>query len=69
MFHYPIEDWDRVRHGALHLHGHTHGNLANRPGRWDVGVDRWDMQPVTLTQIKARITPSPITAPEPAPAS
>ena len=55
LFHYPIDSWNRYHHGTLHLHGHTHGNLADKPGRCDVGVDKWSMQPVTLPQIKERL--------------
>lgn len=24
LFHYPINDWNRKRHGAMYLHGHIH---------------------------------------------
>ena len=26
MFHYPIAEWNRMHHGAVHFHGHLHGN-------------------------------------------
>lgn len=45
LFHFPIESWDRVHHGAIHLHGHTHGAIGSHHGielrerRMDVGVD------------------------------
>lgn len=44
LMHFPIEEWDRRHYGSIHLHGHTHGNTSNRPGRdvvnrMDVGID------------------------------
>ena len=51
-----------MRHGAIHLFGHTHGNNKGRTttiGRdgvqnvycADVGVDCWDFKPVELKTI------------------
>jgi len=28
MFHYPIAEWDQMHRGAVHLHGHLHGNVS-----------------------------------------
>lgn len=39
MMHYPMESWN-TRHGrTYHLHGHTHGMLATKERRLDVGMD------------------------------
>lgn len=52
LFHWPIEEWQGFYKGALHLHGHTHGRTPRQPNRWDVGVDVWNFQPVSLAEIK-----------------
>lgn len=39
LFHYPIQEWNRMHHGSFHFHGHTHGTVT-LPGRGlDVGID------------------------------
>lgn len=53
LFHYPIEEWDNVRHGAVHLHGHVHARLPPTRQRLDVGVDCWDFAPVSLDEVLA----------------
>ena len=41
MFHYPIAEWDRMHRGALHFHGHLHGNTSGLEEfrALDVGMD------------------------------
>jgi calcineurin-like phosphoesterase family protein len=52
MMHYPIESWNGKYHGSIHFHGHTHGTLDNSGLlRFDVGVDCFNMAPVTLDEI------------------
>jgi len=54
LMHYPIESWNKMAHGAIHLHGHRHGVPGRYDGnpsnhlRVDVGVDPWDFKPVNL---------------------
>ena len=62
LFHYPLESWQGsmgkdLRDGSIskkpsiHLHGHCHGAIANKPNRYDIGIDSWNYQPVTLAEI------------------
>ena len=41
MFHYPIAEWDMCYRGAVHFHGHLHGNPSGLEAykTLDVGVD------------------------------
>jgi calcineurin-like phosphoesterase family protein len=54
LCHYPLLTWDRQRYGAIHLHGHTHGNIKydSKVKRIDVGVDNWNFTPVSYEEIK-----------------
>jgi calcineurin-like phosphoesterase family protein len=36
LFHYPIESWINMERGAYHLHGHTHGKVRQKQGRYEV---------------------------------
>lgn len=62
MFHYPILEWNKGHHGAIHVHGHTHGNCAypwKKVGPngvvaakiLDVGSDVQNYRPITLERV------------------
>lgn len=55
LCHYPIEHWDKRRYGAIHLHGHTHGNISKDvsliTNRFDVGYDATGRWLSTLPQV------------------
>lgn len=56
MCHYPILDWPHKFQNYIHLHGHSHGNKEGYDiNAVDVGVDCWDLYPVSLSQIRNRI--------------
>lgn len=71
LFHYGLRTWNKMRRGAIHLYGHSHGNLSgfalpddpDRPGRIagciDVGVDCWNFTPITLEMALERISKAP----------
>ena len=56
LSHFPLKEWDRKHYGAIHLHGHSHGNLVYDDKAYDVGVDNNDFYPVSFTAIKERLT-------------
>jgi calcineurin-like phosphoesterase family protein len=55
LCHYPIEAWHGQHHDAIHLHGHIHAGISHKisniPNRYDVGVDSWNMYPVSATKL------------------
>lgn len=55
LCHYALRVWNRSHHGAIHLYGHSHGNLPGDSQSCDVGVDCWDFYPVNLDQILDRL--------------
>jgi len=45
LFHYPIQEWNKMARGAFHLHGHIHEKLSGVPGRiMNVCVDSSEIQ-------------------------
>lgn len=59
LFHYALRVWNKLRHGALHLYGHSHGNLPGTSLSCDVGTDCWNYAPVSLDEIKQRLASFP----------
>jgi calcineurin-like phosphoesterase family protein len=56
LFHYPIESWEKKRHGVWHLHGHSHGTIKDNPNilRIDVGLDAACLQkfgPISFEEV------------------
>lgn len=40
LFHFPVGSWHKQGYGAIHLHGHCHGNYLDGKGKiLDVGLD------------------------------
>jgi calcineurin-like phosphoesterase family protein len=59
LLHYGMRVWPGDRRGALHLYGHSHGNLPGDRQSLDVGVDVWGFRPVSLAEIRARMATLP----------
>jgi len=38
LCHYPLASWNRMHHGSIHLHGHTHAQILKGKAL-DVGLD------------------------------
>jgi calcineurin-like phosphoesterase family protein len=48
LCHYPFRTWNHMGRRSLNLHGHSHGRLKPMTRQFDMGVDAWEYQPVTL---------------------
>ena len=59
LLHYALRVWPGDRRGALHLYGHSHGDLPGDQQSLDVGVDAWGFRPVSLEEIRARMAKLP----------
>lgn len=57
LCHYPLREWDRKHYGAIHLHGHSHGNTIWAKGEraLDVGVDSNDFYPWSAVEVYEHI--------------
>lgn len=53
LSHFAHRRWPSSHHGAIHLYGHSHGDLDDYGKSTDVGVDAWDYKPVSLDTILA----------------
>lgn len=54
MCHYPLQSWNGLRKGVIHLHGHVHLSPDRKFGigkKIDVGVDGNGMDPYNIDEI------------------
>ena len=54
LCHYPLQSWNGLNKGVIHLHGHSHLGHNKKFGngkRMDVGVDGNDMVPYSIDAI------------------
>jgi calcineurin-like phosphoesterase family protein len=60
LSHYAFRTWNGCHRGALHLYGHSHGNLPGSRQSCDVGVDAWPRYvPVNLAEVMAHLQTLP----------
>lgn len=63
MYHFPIESWDRMHHGSIHLFGHRHTDKADHKNinrSRDVGMDGNDMMPYNMDDLLIELEKNPI---------
>lgn len=60
LCHYPMITWNLARRGALQLFGHVHNNWRGSRNAVNVGVDVWDFQPVTFSEVARRAKKLPV---------
>lgn len=55
MSHYAFRVWNKAHHGSWQLYGHSHGSLPDDPcaRSFDVGVDCWNYEPLSLDEVAA----------------
>ena len=51
--------WPRCQKDSLQLYGHMHAALPPERQSLSVGVDAWDLQPVSLADIKRWMRAAP----------
>ena len=54
LCHYPLQSWNGLAKGVIHLHGHTHLGPNRKFGsgkKMDVGMDGNDLEPYSVTDI------------------
>ena len=58
LCHYAMKVWEYSHHGSWHLYGHSHGNLPDDKTSLslDVGVDCWNFTPVSMAQLRERMS-------------
>lgn len=62
MQHFPCRSWEKSSYGSWHLFGHCHGHAMPWGKSCDVGVDCWDMAPVsfeTISELMGELEPTP----------
>lgn len=55
LIHYPLAEWEASHHGALQLHGHSHGNHSGGGRLLDVGIDCHEYFPISLGEVIAKL--------------
>ena len=62
LCHYPLRCWEGNFKGAMHLYGHTHGEMENQrlPRSTDIGVDAVGYYPLYIGDVWAKLDKEPI---------
>lgn len=56
LCHYPLDQWEDMDRGSIHIHGHTHGKLNDTETnteyrRKDVGLDAGPFRPYSIIEV------------------
>jgi calcineurin-like phosphoesterase family protein len=57
--HYAGKTWLGSFHGSLQLYGHSHGNMPATAQSCDVGVDTWDLRPISIHEVRTYLIGRP----------
>ena len=61
LCHFPLEEWELMDSGSLHLHGHCHGSLETSPFRMeDVGLDAQNFNVLSSDEVIEMLKQRPI---------
>jgi calcineurin-like phosphoesterase family protein len=55
LCHYAVHSWPGFYSQGFHFFGHTHGKLPTHGRMMDVGVDAWNLSPVTANEVIERM--------------
>ena len=53
--HWAMRVWPRKHYGAVHIYGHSHGNLPPLDASYDVGVDNNNYYPISFGELLKKI--------------
>ena len=56
LCHYALRTFKKEHHGAIHLFGHSHGQIENTNKSMDVGIDNNNFKPFSWDQIIELLT-------------
>ena len=56
LMHYSMRTWNKSHYGSFHLFGHSHNTLKGMGRSCDVGVDAQNFKPVSIEEIKERLS-------------
>ena len=51
LCHYSMRTWPKSHYGTWHLFGHSHGKLEGWGKSFDIGVDAWHFEPLSIQEV------------------
>jgi calcineurin-like phosphoesterase family protein len=59
LCHYSLRRWPKSHYGTYHLFGHSHNHLPPFGKSFDIGVDCWNFEPLSLDEVKIQMDKLP----------